>query len=614
MDLTLDSRGATMLDQNNMPEQADVENQSSDKSKQDSTKLGSFKDQFGRLWEQPKYRASFLLVGVGAIVGAGFLFSGDNTASSATTVNGENTSAAKVEVDSAPIDADQAKYLEDARRDEALKAANEGTSNAAVIVTPSDNLYSGFSKSASAYDDPQANFVGTTTDTTTAEPVGSAKYAHITFRGASVHNHPDLKFTKDSTTGEQYFFDQKTNTIYNISNDGMSLIAKDNPNAAYSTVQNQSSNTPSSSNNNSSSGSGSGGDSSSYTAGDDNQEGQGDSAPAPYDALEDSDIKYHNANLSYNFETVQYNNTQFQNQQAAAQQQAATQAALLSQQRQAAAQNALNTAINRTQRLHMPSASYSAKTYNVNSVETEQEQGRYNQPSSTAGNTQTAPSTPLTSEQSQNTNSSYSSYQGNGNSNLPKHIIRAGTTWQVVVTKTANSDAGNVVEARIANGPFAGSTVYGQMSPKGRDITVVFTSLQRPNPRLPILALRASATNIRNNRAEVSTDVNRHYLQNYTYAAAASVLKGYGDAYSSRNQAQTTVERSDGTVITSRDGSSTIKEVRANIAQDFSNRLQQDIAHLGERPPTFIIKAGTALNMRITSDWDTTQTTSVIPE
>ena len=43
-----------------------------------------------------------------------------------------------------------------------------------------------------------------------------------------------------------------------------------------------------------------------------------------------------------------------------------------------------------------------------------------------------------------------------GSTVLPTHVVRAGTSYNVVITKTVNSDHGNVVEGRIVGGPFSG--------------------------------------------------------------------------------------------------------------------------------------------------------------
>lgn len=190
---------------------------------------------------------------------------------------------------------------------------------------------------------------------------------------------------------------------------------------------------------------------------------------------------------------------------------------------------------------------------------------------------------------------------------LPRNVLRAGTTWPVVVTKSVNTDEGLQVVAQVMGGPFEGSEVYGIVTPTGRDIGVNFTRIVPTNPRMPIIPLNAMALTIGSQKQAVSTKRNNHYLQNYSVMAAESIIEGYGDAYS--NQNETTIERSDGSIITSK-GETTSKEVRANILSQFADRLNSDIAKLGDRAPTYYVRQGTVLQMKLVSNMDMHQTTS----
>lgn len=192
---------------------------------------------------------------------------------------------------------------------------------------------------------------------------------------------------------------------------------------------------------------------------------------------------------------------------------------------------------------------------------------------------------------------------------LPRNIVRAGTSWPVVVTKSINTDEGLQVVAQVMGGPFQGSEVYGVVTPTGRDIGINFTSIVPPNPRMPIVPVNAMAVTIGSQKQAVSSHRNNHYIQNYSVMAAESIIEGYGDAYS--NQNETVIERGDGTIITSK-GETTKKEVRANILSQFADRLNKDVAKLGDRAPTYYVRQGTVLQMKLLSNMDMHQTANDI--
>lgn len=599
-------------------------------------KDATYKSKINALLEQPKYRVAAIATGV-AVAGGLVLYVATGGSSATQMVQGDQTTAAAVNAQSDSINAEQAAYLEERRRQEALQMQAQGQSNAAIIITPTDQLNGNFQNPDRA----SVNFGASASQGLSADQEVSladmgARYAHIYYNGRSVHNHPELEIRKDASSDRIYFWDDKRGARYDISSDGRGLVsASTNPPANYYTGQTgQAGASGSSGVSGSNTGSGSTDpDGLSILGSDDDSlesqaqtggvtaDGSVSTSQSVYDATKDADIQYHNNKLAYNFDAYQYNNQNFSQNQTQVAEAARQRADALKATRSAYGQTSLNTALDKVRGLHQPSANYGTRVYGTKEVQRNERgvsDSSFDTSGSSSGTTGVA-NTSLNSSDSSSSDSFGSLAQRGGDSAtnglLPNHVVRAGTTYQVVVTKTANSDVGNVVEARIANGPFAGSTVYGVMVPKGRDIGVNFTSIQRPNPRSPIIAVKAVAANFKVDKAQIATSVDRHYVQNYTAAAATSMLKGYGDAYSSRNRAGTTIERSDGTIITSTEGQSTSREVRANIAQDFSARLQKDLEHyLGERPPTFIIKAGTLLNMRITADWDTRQTVSSIPE
>ncbi|MGP9666555.1 hypothetical protein [Psychrobacter sp. AOP31-A1-22] len=187
---------------------------------------------------------------------------------------------------------------------------------------------------------------------------------------------------------------------------------------------------------------------------------------------------------------------------------------------------------------------------------------------------------------------------------LPRNVIRAGTSWPVVVTKSVNTDEGLQIIAQVMDGPFVGSEVYGIVQQTGRDIGVSFTRIVPPNPRKPIIPVNAMALTIGSQKQAVSSDKKGHYLQNYSVMAAESVIEGYGDAYADQNTS--TIIQSDGTVITSK-GKTTSKEVQGNILSQFADRLNNDIGRLGNRAPTYYVRQGSVLQMKLLTNLDRNQ-------
>lgn len=187
---------------------------------------------------------------------------------------------------------------------------------------------------------------------------------------------------------------------------------------------------------------------------------------------------------------------------------------------------------------------------------------------------------------------------------LPNNVIRAGTSWPVVITTSVNTDEGLRVTGLIQDGPFYGSEVYGVVQKTGRDIGVVFNRIVPPNPRKPIIPVNAMAETIGSQRQAVSSDVNNHYLQNYSVMAAESVIEGYGDAYEDQNTS--TIINSDGSVVTSK-GETTRREVQGNILSQFADRLNNDVAKFGDRAPTYYIRQGAVLQMRLLNNLDRNQ-------
>ncbi|MFB6349991.1 hypothetical protein ACFBZI_11220 [Moraxella sp. ZJ142] len=547
----------------------------------------------------PWVRAAAVASAVGVGIFSYFTLSGGESQQVAGIEGRDGVASISTGVDSSDdLNAEQAEYLAQRQREAAAAQANSGETNAAVLFVPTV-----------AGEDPTATVPSERGSIMQRDSNGDVIY---TAQGRMVNGSSRFERVQNENTKEVYYIDtldpQKTEWVV-VS--GTSALSPRASTSAYTSEQ-----TPPNTLANASYDGGSGGYSGGGSSGDGGASGGGGggdfSAAVPYDVQSDPDIANYSEQISASIGTYQQN--KYAREVAEAEQKAAYQAQqqTLAQQRQQQAAQVMQTTLARIASLQTPSAGFGTQPISKK---------REASSASDSGGTPATPAaqgsfTEQPASNPQNSGSNGANAQNNGTAPgagtqpLPNHIIRAGTTYQVVVMRTANSDHGNSVEARIINGPFAGSTVYGQMVQQGRNVGVMFESVQRPNPKLPILTVRAKAENIGSTNPAIG-QAKRHYAQNYAFAAATSILKGYGDAYAD-GRTQTTIERSDGSVVTHSDGKATRRELEANIARDFSNRIQQDTAHLGNRAPTFIIPAGQVLNMRLLNDWDTNQTTSTL--
>lgn len=190
---------------------------------------------------------------------------------------------------------------------------------------------------------------------------------------------------------------------------------------------------------------------------------------------------------------------------------------------------------------------------------------------------------------------------------LPKHIIRAGTSYPVAIINSINSDYTTTVKARVTSGPFSGMSVYGQIEPNGRNIGISFTAIEPKNPRQALIPINAIALTY-DGTGKIA-NANHHYLQNYLTMVAQSYIAGYGSAYA--NSGTTTTMNNQGVVVTQSQRADS-RQIRGEIYASLADRLNQDVGIFANRPTTFTIAAGTMLNMTLISNLDTHQSTPSI--
>lgn len=194
---------------------------------------------------------------------------------------------------------------------------------------------------------------------------------------------------------------------------------------------------------------------------------------------------------------------------------------------------------------------------------------------------------------------------------LPATTLRQGTSWLVMITQDVNSDKSNTVQGMILDGYYKGATIRGriiQIGSRNQNITVQFDTIEPKNPRQPIVVLNAEAMNLKDNSPAVATDIDRHYVQNYSAIVLESVAQGYGEAYS--NVGETTVVTDSGNVITTKSNKPDTATIRGEVIGALSDRLNQDIVRFGNRPITFKIAKGTVVKVRLLNNLDTLTGTS----
>lgn len=158
---------------------------------------------------------------------------------------------------------------------------------------------------------------------------------------------------------------------------------------------------------------------------------------------------------------------------------------------------------------------------------------------------------------------------------LPKHIIRAGTSYPIVIINNINSDYTTTVKARVVSGSFSTMTVYGQIEPNGRNIGISFTAIEPKNPRQALIPINAY-----DGTGKIA-NANHHYLQNYLTMVAQSYITGYGNAYA--NSGTTTTMNNQGVVVTQSQRADS-RQIRGEIYASLADRLNQDVGIFANHP------------------------------
>lgn len=201
--------------------------------------------------------------------------------------------------------------------------------------------------------------------------------------------------------------------------------------------------------------------------------------------------------------------------------------------------------------------------------------------------------------------------------NLASHIVRVGTTWNVVVENEVNTDNGTTVFARALSGPYAGSRLIGTINSAGiagRSAGVVFETLIPERRNKNAIPIRAVGMTLGDLDTNISTSVNRHFLQRYSALIAQGITGGYGEAYSGNTGVTSQVINPDGSVTTvSNKEQPDSKEIRGQVIGQLGSELQGEFSRVRARPATFTVARGTPLTIMFVENVDnkTASTTSI---
>ena len=564
------------------------------------------------------------------------------------TVDGGEASTIKInsEVDgSDQLDVKQAQYLSEKARLAAEKDAKDGVTTAAILTRPEVNA------SGATY---------LATDTTDLGAV-TADYQSVpkTYQQLKAENEASGKtlYTEGVDENGNVVFINKntgvaTSPISPTQSPDLKSTSQGSPNATYaSSNQNYDGGGYNNADNGGSGGANNGGGNNGAQGGandqNQNNQGQQNNQPRPPDPA----IEAKRAQLSADFEAYQAEQAALDAQAAAAAKYRQDRYQSINDYRTKIANDSLNTAINSIQKSTGGQNRYAPLSYTNNSNQGNQQPNGNPQTYSQSLN-QNPNSAPMSQAPNGYFGSTGSGFSGNSgginnsaNSNgisvgfgsqntpqigsspnqvntsnnssgliqdnrLPANIVRAGTKWQVVITKSVNTDEGMQVIGELVTGKFAGSTVYGTVAQSGRNIGVQFTTIAPPNARKSLVPIAAYATTIGSQKSAVATDKSNHYLQNYGVKTLTSILKGVGDAY--ENSGETSVITDSGNVITTKPSEPSSKKIRANVLGELGDEITADIGKLGNRAPTFKVAIGTVLNVVLSSDLDINGTTSTL--
>lgn len=169
---------------------------------------------------------------------------------------------------------------------------------------------------------------------------------------------------------------------------------------------------------------------------------------------------------------------------------------------------------------------------------------------------------------------------GDPNSKL---LIKTGNMMYATLDSEVNTDDGGDVIATVRGGKWDGSKIIGRVEQGPNNIRLKFSTMA-PQDNRPTMRINAVALREEDAKQGVADDIDHHTLERYTALAAASLLSGYGRAYS--YPVGTTVVTPGGSVTTTTQEPSN-RQVIGMAVGEMGQSVAQEVRRGFNRPTTY---------------------------
>ena len=164
-----------------------------------------------------------------------------------------------------------------------------------------------------------------------------------------------------------------------------------------------------------------------------------------------------------------------------------------------------------------------------------------------------------------------------------KLLIKTGNMMYATLDSEVNTDDGGDVLATIRGGKWDGAKIIGRVEQGPNNIRLKFSTMA-PQDGRPTMRINAVALREEDAKQGVADDIDHHTFERYTSLAVASLLSGYGRAYST--PIGTTVISPGGTVSTTTT-EPTNKQVIGMAVGEMGQAMAQEIRRGFNRPTTY---------------------------
>jgi len=164
-----------------------------------------------------------------------------------------------------------------------------------------------------------------------------------------------------------------------------------------------------------------------------------------------------------------------------------------------------------------------------------------------------------------------------------KLLIKTGNMMYATLDSEVNTDDGGDVLATIRGGKWDGAKIIGRVEQAPNNIRLKFSTMA-PQDNRPTMRINAVALREEDSKQGIAQDIDHHTFARYTSLAAASLLSGYGQVYST--PVGTTVISPGGTVSTTTT-EPTNRQVIGAAVGEMGQAMAQEIRRGFNRPTTY---------------------------